>query len=136
MVAWEFCYRISDATSVTFYPGIWKIGDDNTDYELVHSNNVTYNSSIQTNSSNNIDSCQRVNLSTIDQFTAPARSIVGLYSNVMTQLLHTNNDSSITTYRFSGNQSSGNQSSGSKVIYNIAIRVHLGEMLQLYIFCV
>ena len=113
--------------TLIFYPGIWKMGDDNTDYEIVRSNSVTYDSSIQTNSSNHIDSCQRVNLSTIDQFTAPARSVVGLYSNVGTQLLHTNTDSSITTYQFSGNQSSG--SGNDNVNYNIAIRVHLGEML-------
>ena len=105
VVAWEFCYRINSG-SVTFYPGIWKItraNGGNTVYELVQSNSVTYNQSIQTSG---VDSCQRVNLSTTDQFTAPAGSVVGLYSNVGTQLLHTNTNSSVTTYNFSGNQSS------------------------------
>ena len=127
VVAWEFCYQISSVTSVTFYPSIWRItetSDANTDYELIQSNNVTYDQSIQTSGSN---SCQRINLSTTDQFTAPAGSVVGLYSNVETLLLHTNTNSSITTYQFSGNQS--NVSSTGKnndVNYNIAIRVHLG----------
>ena len=127
VVAWEFCYRTANG-SVTFYPGIWRITGtmgSNTDYELIQSNSVTYDSSIQTSG---IDSCQRVNLSTTDQFTAPAGSVVGLYSNVMTQLLHTDTDSSITTYRFSGNQSSVSTTGNSNdVNYNIAIRVHLGK---------
>ena len=130
VVAWEFCYQITGARSVTFYPGIWWITGttrNNTDYELVQSNNVTYDQSIRKNSSD--DSCQRVNLSTTDQFTAPAESVVGLYSNVFTQLLHTNTDSSFTTYNFSGKQSSVTAGSNDSVNYNIAIRVHLGEML-------
>ena len=69
VVAWEFCYRISSVELVTFYPGIWRIagtGGSNIDYSLVKSNSITYDSSILTSG---IDSCQRVNLSTIDQFT-------------------------------------------------------------------
>ena len=127
VVAWEFCYRLSNGLS-TFYPGIWRItgtNGGNTDYELVQSNSVTYDQSIQTSG---IDSCQRVNLSTTDQFTAPAGSVVGLYSNVATQLLHTNIDSSITTYQFSGNQSNViNTGNNGDINYNIAIRVHLGK---------
>ena len=131
VVAWEFCYRISISTSVTFYPGIWRItgtNGGNTDYELVQSDTITYDSSIQTNSSNHIDSCQRVNISTTDQFTAPAGSVVGLYSNVGPQLLRTNTDKSITTYQFSRNQSIINKAGNNNdVVYNIAIRVHLGK---------
>ena len=130
VVAWEFCYQISGATSVTFYPGIWRItgaSGNNTNYELVQSNSVTYDPSIQTSG---VESCQRVNLSTTDQFTAPARSVVGLYSNIFTQLLYTNTDSSTTTYQFSRNQSSvrtiGNN---NDVNYNIAIIVHLGKII-------
>ena len=127
VVAWEFCYLINDATSVTFYPGIWRITGTaglNIDYELIQSNIVTYDSSIQTSS---YDSCQRVNLSTTNQFTAPAGSVVGLYSNIGVQLLHTNITSSISTYRFSGNQSSvSNAGNINNVNYNIAIRIHLG----------
>ena len=130
VVAWEFCYRISGATSVTFYPGIWKITGTmggNTNYELVQSNSVTYNSSIQTSG---IDSCQRVNLSTTDQFTAPAGSVVGLYSNVGTILLHTKTHSLITTYQFSGNQSRIRTAGNNNVVnYNIAIIVHLGKII-------
>ena len=100
----------------------------NTDYELVRSNSVTYNLSVKANSSDHISSCQRVYLTTTDQFTAPAESVVGLYSIVQTLLLHTNIDSSITTYQFSGNPSSVTMaSSNNDVNYNIAIRVHLGK---------
>ena len=130
VVAWEFCYRISGAALVTIYPGIWRITGtigSNTVYELIQSNNVTYNSSIQTSG---IDSCQRVNLSTTDQFTAPAGSVVGLYSNVETILLHTKTNSLITTYQFSGNQSSAHTASNNNdVNYNIAIMVHLGKII-------
>ena len=131
VVAWEFCYRISGATSVTFYPGVWRLtgtSGSNTDYELVQSNRVTYDSSIQTSG---VDSCQRVNLSTTDQFTAPAGSVVGLYSNIGVQLLHTNTSSSITTYQFSGNQSNVRTAGNNDVNYSIAIRAHLGKTLQL-----
>ena len=128
VVAWEFCYQISNQTPVTFYPGIWRITrtmGSNTDYTLVQSNTVTYD---PRGTPANIYPCQIFNLSDTDQFTAPAGSVVGLYSNVGTQLLHTNNDSSITTYRFSGNQSSVRTTSNSNDInYNIAIRVHLGK---------
>ena len=127
VVAWEFCYRRASG-SLTFYPGIWRItgtNGSNTDYELVQSNSVTYDPSIQTSGD---DSCQRVSLSTTDQFTAPAGSVVGLYSNVFPQLLYTNNDSSIRTYQCSGNQSSVSVTASSTgVNYNIAIRVHLGK---------
>ena len=136
VVAWEFCYRISGAGLVTFYPGIWRITGTtggNTDYELVQSNSVTYDSSIQTSG---IDSCQRVNLSTTDQFTAPAGSVVGLYSNVGAILLHTNTNSSITTYQFSENQNSvTNAGNNDDVNYNIAISVHLGKTIAIRIIC-
>ena len=128
VVAWEFCYRLSTDTSVTFYPGIWKITGTrgmNNDYKLVQSNSITYNQSIQ---SSGTYLCQRVNLPTANQFTAPAGSVVGLYSNVGTQLLRTNDHSkSITTYRFGGNQSNFTSHGHSEdVNFNIAIRVHLG----------
>jgi len=128
VVAWEFCYQISSVTSVTFYPSIWRITGTNAssypDYVLVQSSNITYNpSSDQTSPSR----CQIFNLSDTDQFTAPAASVVGLYSNVITLLLHTNVSSSITTYQFRGNQSRVSATSNSDNInYNIAIRVHLG----------
>ena len=127
VVAWEFCYRRA-AASVTFYPGIWRITGttgSNTDYALVQSNSITYDASIQTSGD---DSCQRVNLSTTDQFTATAGSVVGLYSNLLPQLLHTNINSSITTYGFSGNQSNvNNAGNNGDVNYNIAIRIYLGK---------
>ena len=133
VVAWEFCYQISGAI-LTFYPGIWRItgtrgNGNNRDYALVQSNSITYDASIRTNGTSD-DQCQRVNLSVTDQFTAPAGSVVGLYSGIQTRLLHTNADSSITTYQFSGNQSSvRNAGNNDDVNYNIAIRVHLGKTM-------
>ena len=115
--------------SVTFYPGIWRITGSkgsNTDYELVQSNSVRYNQSIQTSGTNG---CQRVNLSITDQFTAPAASVVGLYSNIGTQLRHTNAGSTITTYQFNGSQSSVTGGNNDDVDYNIAIRVHIGKTM-------
>ena len=127
VVAWEFCYQISGVASVTFYPGIWRITgtmSGNTDYTLVRSNTVTHD---PRGDSANIFPCQIFNLSDTDQFTAPTGSVVGLYSNVGTSLLHTNTGGSITTYQFSGNQSSVITTGNNDINYNIAIRVHLGK---------
>ena len=130
VVAWEFCYQRSGQT-VTFYPGIWRITEtsSNTDYTLVQSNNVTYDQSARDppDPITNFP-CQIFNISDTDQFTAPAGSVVGLYSNVGALLLRTDNtDSSITTYQFSGNQSSVITTGNNNINYNIAIRVHLGK---------
>ena len=134
VVAWEFCYRISEMLG-TFYPGIWRktgTSGPNPDYALIQSNSVTYNAT----QTSGVDSCQRVNLSTTDQFTAPAGSVVGLYSNTGTQLLRTNTDSSITTYQFIGNQSSvNNAGNNDDVSYNIAISVHLGKTIATCMYC-
>ena len=132
VVAWEFCYQILGVTSVTFHPGIWRITGTNggdTDYALVQSNTVTYDQSLRDpqNPANNFP-CQIINLSDTDQFTAPAGSVVGLYSGIQfTQLLRTNTDDSITAYQFSGNQSSIRAGSNDDVNYNIDIRAHLGK---------
>ena len=129
VVAWEFCYQMSGA-SVVFYPGIWTTnGNSNTDYALVQSSTVTYDQSVRDpQDPTNLRPCQIFSLSDTDQFTAPAGSVVGLFSNVGTQLLHTSTNSSITTYRFRGNQSSVNNAGNNDDInYNIAIRVHLGK---------
>ena len=140
VVAWEFCYLLSGTASVTFYPGIWRITgtmSGNTDYVLVQSNTVTYDSR---STPTNLFPCQRFNLSDTDQFTAPAGSVVGLYSNVGTQLLRTNTYSSITTYRFSGNQSNViTTDNNGGVNYNIAIRVHVrlgkySEYIKVYTY--
>jgi len=127
VIAWEFCYQMSAVKSVTFYPGIWRITErmsQNINYTLVQSNKITYNS---VGSSHNNFPCQRVNLSETDQFTAPVGSVVGLYSGTQTQLLNTSTNSSITTYRFTGNQYSVRAGNNDDVNYNIAIRVHLGK---------
>ena len=136
VVAWEFCYRITAGLFI-FYPGIWRITGttgNNGDYALVQSNAITYNGSIQT-SGTSIYQCQRVNLSVTDQFTAPAGSVVGLYSGTQAQLLHTSTNSSITTYQFNGNQSSVSNAVND-VNYNIAIRVHLGKYSRRNCMCI
>ena len=132
VVAWQFCYRIGNTSlmTVTFYPGIWRITGTmgNTDYELFQSNRVTYD---PRGSGDDLYPCRIFNLSTTDQFIAPAGSVVGLYSNTGTQLLYTNNDNSITTYQFSGNRSDVKITGGTDdVNYNIAIRVHLGKAIN------
>ena len=43
--------------------------------ELVQSNTITYDASIQTSG---VYSCQRVSLSTTDQYTAPVGSVMGI----------------------------------------------------------
>ena len=122
MIAWEFCHYRNNTQleQAVFYPSIWSMipGDHVTDYQLIQSNTIMYNQSS--------GPCQRVNLSTTDRFTAPARSVVGLYSNVGAQLRLTNTDSSITTYKLSGSQSCVRITGNSNVVnYNIAIRLHL-----------
>ena len=99
VVAWEFCYQISNAASVTFHLGILTItemSDNKTKYSLVQSNNVTYD---PRGSPDNPYPCKIFNLSVAEQFTAPAGSVVGLYSNTGPLLLRTSIDSSITTYK-------------------------------------
>ena len=122
-----YYYQATNA-SVNFYPGIWrkiKTSNNNARYELIQSNSVTYNASIKTSGN---DGCQRVNLSMTEQFTAPAGSVVGLSSVSFIQLLHTNINSSVTTYQRSGNHSSVNApGNGNDVNYNIAIKVYLGK---------
>ena len=137
VIAWEFCYRILNVSSVTFYPGIWNItgaSGGSIDYALVQSNTVTYDSTIRDPQDPN-NNCQIFNLSDTDQFNAPAGSVVGLYSNtgtVRALLLRTNTDNLVTTYQFKENQSSIYTTGRREdVNYNIAIRVHLGQCTHL-----
>ena len=142
VVAWEFCYQTSHtASSQTFYPGIWRITDakmnGETDYELVQSNAITF----MPNGSNNT-SCHRVNLLEADHFTAPAGSVVGLYSSnnkeKKSPLLHTNDIDDVITHKNDKNQSKVNAGKGKKsksVKYNIAIKVHLSKLTFLIWYC-
>ena len=130
VVAWEFCYQTSDVTSVTFYPGIWRItdmkGNGDTDYRLVKSNNITYDPSNTTNPL----SCSTINLFGKDQIAASAGSVVGLYSNTGSLLLHSNYDDSLATYEYNGNQSmvmNARPNKRENVEFNITIRAHLGK---------
>ena len=134
VVAWEFCYKPQNETSMTFYPGIWmpEISDNGAiNYTLVQSNSVTY-TPIQLGDGNSGNSCQRVNLSVIDQFTAPAGSVVGLFSNERNMkpgLLRTNGGP--ITYQYFGNHSNVRVADSNNVSYNIAIRVHLGRYTEI-----
>ena len=126
VVAWEFCYKFESIYGpVVFYPGIWRI--TGSDYELIQSNTVQYNQSMSTSNG----SCQIVNLSTTDQFTAPTGSVVGLHSNIGAQLLLTYTDSSTTTYQLSGSQTYFRINENTDVLnYNIAIKLHLGKFIE------
>ena len=131
VIAWEFCYREENQQPMTFYPGIWMPTDNDTNnYTLVQSNSVTFIPTRVGNDSNNDISCQTFNLSTADQFIAPAGSFVGLYSNMIRMepsLLRTRAVNMITTYQFIGNRSDVDISTSNNVNYNIALRVRLGK---------
>jgi len=79
-------------------------------------------------------SCQNYTLPVTEQFTAPSRSVVGLYSNRGVSrplLLYTNNNTQqITTQEVARNQSSIMSSGNDDVDYNVAIRLHLGKLLH------
>ena len=122
VVAWEYCYQISSAEQVTFYPGVWRITrrNDIDFYTLFRANKVTFDSR---GTPPNLFICSIFNVSDTEQFTAPAGSVVGLYT-LSAQLLRTSTDDSITVYTFRLNQNNVN-STGTDANYNIAIRVHL-----------
>ena len=138
VVAWEFCYRVLNNTAtkpVTFYPSIWmpNVTNSSIHYTLIQSSPVTFTPAQDGSITNNIF-CPRVNLSTTNQFTAPAGSVVGLHSfrrrNEL-ELLRTNGaQSSITTYQFRGNHSNVQVANDSVVSYNVALRVHFGKWLH------
>ena len=144
VVAWEFCYQISNVTSATLYPSIWKITkqDENngdTDYELVQSNNITFDPS---GTADHRYPCKVINLSATDQFIALNGSVMGLYSNtevMQPQLLITDDMNSLMrTYKLNGNQSkfrsrSNRMNNAVRVNYNIALRVHLGKFCSIII---
>ena len=131
VTTWEFCYQVLDV-SVTFNPGIWE-RTGGTTYSLIQSNTVMFTPSV-----GSTFSCQNYTLPVTEQFTAPSGSVVGLYSNLKVLLLRTTNDSEITTYRVTGNQSSVVGRSSIDANYNIAIRAHLGKLggvsISVYVF--
>ena len=130
VVAWEFCYQISDTPSVRFYPGIWrivKLRNGTTIYKRVQSNNVI---TLNQNSTLGNFTCKNFTLPDRNQFTAPAGSVIGLYSNKgtsQTLLLITEVNSSITTYQVHGYRKNVNNAQLVDVNYNIAIRVHISK---------
>ena len=140
VIAWEFCYRVQNRTSVTFYPGIWLANESvnsTMNYTLVRSNQITFDS-VQVDDGINDVICRKFTLSEADQFIAPAGSVVGVYSNlrfVRPELLRTNKAMSrITTYSTPGNHSSIQTINPETrdIGYNIGIRVHLGRCKNLY----
>ena len=122
VVAWEYCYQISSAEQVTFFPGIWRITrtSDVDFYTLIQRNEVIFDSR---GTPPNLFICSMFNVPDTEQFIAPAGSVVGVYT-LSAQILRTNTDDSITVYKFKQNQNNVN-STGTDVNYNIAVRLHL-----------
>ena len=129
VTAWKFCYRIQgNNTIVSFIASVWKIIGNK--FVRVHSNNITF---IPTSNNNDVYTCQIFNLSDTDQFTAPAGSVVGLYSNtgrMRPELLSTNKTASnITTYMFYGGSKDVLTTNNTEEVrrnYSISIKVYLG----------
>ena len=126
VVAWEFCsHKTSDATPVTFYPGVWRINENETSYFLVRSNNVTY-------SAKEVE-CQTFNVSVTDQFSASKGSVVGLYvdkGQSSAQLLFSKKVESPTTYKIKSNQS--NIDNKNPIKLNISLRAHIGKTMYMH----
>ena len=93
-------------------------------YSLIQSHTVTFPPL------GNIFSCQVFNLSQSEQFTVPKDSVVGFYSR---QALLLTEEKNVRTYRASGNQSSVTVRNQDEVDYNIAIRAHIGECINMNI---
>ena len=129
VTTWEFCYQKLNASSVTFYPGIWEItgtSGGSTTYSLIQSNTVTFDSRV----GDNTFSCQSYTLPVTEQFTAPSKSVVGLYSNTGPQLLHTINGSD--SHQCIGNQSSVMADKCNNAESSIAVRVHIGKICNIH----
>ena len=129
MMAWEFCYQSleRERKTASFIASVWKIGGENNNtFVQVHSSYVTF--TLNKDSTGGYI-CQRVNLSTTDQFTVPAGSVVGLYcegGDMRSLLLGTNDGSNVTTYIYDSTATSLIISDGERVYYSIAIKLHLG----------
>ena len=128
VAAWEFCYQRSTRTSVTFFPAIW-IGSANNGYRLIYLSTVNYDQSEITE-----NPCHRVEFPKEYWLTVPAGSVLGLYSNVGAQLIHSNTNPELNTYQFYGYQNRVfiNNYDTIDVNYHIAIRLHLGKYCGMY----
>ena len=127
VTAWEFCYKIGEKNE-SFNASIWKVTGNT--FVQVNSTNITFT---PTSNNSEVFSCQIFNLSDTDQFTAPAGSVVGLYSNtgrMRSQLLYTINiTSNIKTYRFYGPPKGILKINDKETVisnYSISINVYLG----------
>ena len=134
VTAWEFCYQVSDATSVTFYPSIWGILDKkkNTNFVQIKSNNVTFKPN-----GNGDYSCQTFNLSLSEQFKVSEGLVVGVYFNKgrsQPKLLFIHANDSMRAFSINGNQSNIKDVENNREVHrNIAIKVHIGK-LKYYCF--
>ena len=128
VIAWEFCYQISSASSMSIFPGIWRI-TGTINYELVQSSNITYDSR---GTSHNPFRCRTSNLSNTDQFIVQAGSVVGLYTG-SGQVLRTSENNLITTHQLRLNQTVVSNTGNNDVNYSIAIKVHLGKYVYVAI---
>ena len=127
VIAWRFCYQLfGNNQSVSFSAGVWRSGEVNyngsTNFMQINSSVISFYPNGWSDTS-----YQRVNLSATDQYTAPAGSVVGLYSNVglmFSPLLNTS--SNVIAYKFDGSRTDINIGDGEVGSYNIAIELYLG----------
>ena len=136
VTAWRFCYQPfgNNGSVISFSAGVWRISKTNYSDSTNYSGSVNYmliNSSVISFSLDGSGDanypCQILNLPLTDQYTAPAESVVGLYSNGGTMYpLLLNTSSNVTAYKFDGNRTDVNISDGEVGSYNIAIELYLG----------
>ena len=134
VTTWEFCYQRLGVQSVTFYPGIWEItgtSGGSTTYSLIQSNNITFDQSV-----GSTFSCRNYTLPVSEQFTAPSKSVVGLYSSNFVQLLYAKTGSDHNTHQFSHNQSSVVADKNNVAEFNISVRVHIGKICMPVELCI
>ena len=124
VVGWEFCYQLRqnvDDTSVTVYPSIWRFHSGS--YKLIHSSNVTF---IPLVMSGLRFMCDTYELRTDEQFNVFINDTVGLYSgDDASQIVTSNNSSSIIIYSMLGNQSNISHNAATVEHFNIAIEAQI-----------
>ena len=126
LIAWEFCYQVQGIKSpVSFTASIWRtVGSEDSDnYTQVHSHNISF---IPKSINNLRSSCQRVNLSSGDQFIVPVGSVVGLYTILSDWAPLLKSSSNMKIFTFEGKHTNVNISDGRVANYSIAIKLHLG----------
>ena len=78
--SWEFCYLRSSTNPARFYPSIWRPSDTNT-HRLVDISRITYMPTVGIGTQ-----CLNHTVPDSEQFNVLAGDIIGLYSDVNSQL--------------------------------------------------